>query len=243
MANNKQPINIDKFLLSINNMIESKYILIDRRISDILLAIADTHEVYNLIAECMVNFDFKLEWKKATTTNMMKLPVNDSKRISFIFCLLNNLDDKNLDATNVLEKYFSYDRMISPYEQFCKNVIAEFGRLVVKKLQVKVVDTDVYENLDIEHADTEDEYTVLAKLLEDFRAYIVAQKKLKHCFIEKNKLIAIVSTFKEVVLSKHIEYFYSYQLTISSAIEKNKVLKNKFADANKIIDGILRGIV
>lgn len=243
MANNKESVNIDRFLLSINNMIESKYILIDRRISDVLLAIADTHEVYNLIAECMINFDFKQEWKKATQSNMMKLPANDAKRISFIFCLLNNLDDKNLDATVVLEKYFSYDRMVSPYEQFCKNVIAEFGRLVVKKLQIEVSDAVVYENLDMEHVDREDEFSVLAKLLDDFCGFVASQKKIKHSFMQKNDLVAVISTFKEVVASKHVEYFYSYQVAINSAIEKNKQLKTKFADANKIIEAIIRGNV
>lgn len=243
MANNKESVNIDRFLLSINNMIESKYILIDRRISDILLSIADTHEVYNLIAECMINFDFKQEWKKATQSNMMKLPANDSKRISFIFCLLNNLDDKNLDATNVLEKYFSYDRMVSPYEQFCKNIIAEFGRLVVKKLKIEVSDSNVYENLDMEHVDREDEFSVLAKLLDDFCTFVTSQKKIKHTFLQQSDLVAVISTFKEVVLSKHVEYFYSYQVAINSAIVKNKVLKTKFADANKIIDAIIRGNV
>ncbi len=241
MANNKQTINIDKFLLSINNMIESKYILIDRRISDVLLAIADTHEVYNLIAECMINFDFKQEWKRATATNIMKLPANDAKRISFIFCFLNNLDDKNLDATAVLEKYFSYDRLVSPYEQFCKNIVAEFGRLVVKKLQIEVENETLYQNLDIGHEEKEDEFSVLVKLLDDFCSYLVSQKKVKHSFMQKNDLVAIVSTFKEVVLSKHVEYFYSYQVAINSAIEKSKNLKLKFADANKVIEEIIRG--
>lgn len=247
MANNKQSINIDKFLISVNNMIESKYILIDRRISDILLSIADTHEVYNLVAECMVNFDFKQEWKKATTTNVMKLPQGDEKRISFIFCLLNNIDDKNLDATNVLEKYFSYDSKISPYELFCRNVIAELGRLVVKKLNIDSNNSEVIENVEfakaIEIAAVTDEFSVLVKLLDDFCAFLVSQKKIKHCYMQKNDLVAIVSTFKQVVENRQIEYFYSYLVMVNSAIEKNKLLKSKFSDANKLIEIMIRGSV
>lgn len=247
MVNNKQTVNIDRFLLSINNMLESKYILIDRRISDILLAIADTHEVYNLIAECMVNFDFKQEWKNATTTNVMKLPATDEKRISFIFCLLNNIDDKNLDATNVLERYFSYDSSASPYDIFCKSIIAEFCRLVCKKLDVDL-SQDKVESSDesliaVNVADSEvlDEFEALAKLISDFSNFVISQKKLKHCFLQKNDLIAILSTFEQVVLNRQVEYFYSYGVTIKSAIEKNKVLKAKFADASKLIDLIIRG--
>jgi hypothetical protein len=138
MANNSN-INVDRFVASINDMLASKYILIDRKISDILLAIADTRDVYNVIAQCMVNFDFKSEWKLATSTNVMKLPNTNEKRISFIFCLLNNIDDKNLDATTVLERYFSYDSTVSPYDLFCKNIIVEFKNLVLLKLNLKNV--------------------------------------------------------------------------------------------------------
>lgn len=246
MANNKQTINIDKFLFSINSMLESKYILIDRKIADILLAIADTHEVYNLIAECMVNFDFKEEWKNATTTNAMKLPKTDEKRISFIFCLLNNLDDKNLDATHLLEKYFSYDGNISPYELFCKSIIVEFCELIMKKLGVNVEEKDEYAAiaqsvLEEIKAEPVDEFLSLASMLDDFAKYILEQKKIKHCFLDKNDLVAVVSTFKQVVLNRQIEYFYSYGVTINSAIAKNKDLKQKFASANKLIDLIIRG--
>ena len=113
---------------------ESKYILIDKKVSDVLRAIADTNLVYNLIAECMINFDFAFEWKRATEGSFLKLPDADSKRISFIFCLLNNIDDKNIDVTAVLERFFSYDLAYSSYDLFCKNVIAEFRRLILKHL-------------------------------------------------------------------------------------------------------------
>jgi len=242
MKNNKD-INIDKFIVSIDNMLASKYILIDRRIADILLAIADTHEVYNLIAECMVNFDFKYEWKQATATNVMKLPNTNEKRISFIFCLLNNLDDKNLDATQVLERYFSYDSSVSPYDLFCRNIIEEFKNLIMLKLNLK---TEIEKSKETNNKNSQtmvvqDEFSALAKLLDDFGIVVLKQKKLKHCCFEQNDLIAVISTFKQVVLSAQTEYFYSYQVTINTAICKNKLLKAKFADANKLIDMIIRG--
>ena len=241
MANNNN-INVDRFIASINDMLASKYILIDRKISDILLAIADTHDVYNVIAQCMVNFDFKTEWKLATSTNVMKLPNTNEKRISFIFCLLNNIDDKNLDATTVLERYFSYDSTVSPYDLFCKNIIVEFKNLVLLKLNLKNVEVSAAEEaLNSQEFTEQDEFSALAKLIDDFSAFVAAQKKLKHCFIPKNDFIAVLSTFKQAVLNSQVEYFYSYQVTINSAIGKDKALRAKFADANKIIDMIIRG--
>ena len=43
-----------------------------------------------------------------------------------------------------------------------------------------------------------------------------------------------------IQVNSQVEYFYSYQVTINSAIYKNKMLKSKFADANKIIDMIIK---
>ena len=239
----KKEINIDNFLISIDTMLQSKYILIDRRISDILLSIADSKDVYNLIAECMINFDFKQEWKNATKTNVMKLPASVEKRISFIFCLLNNIDDKNLDVTNVLEKFFSYDSNYSPYELFCLSIIVEFKKLVMRKLGIENADASQNNTQTIEqdYDANIDEFVVLSKHLREFASFVLNQKKLKHCMFSKNDLIAVVSTFVQVVENKQVDYFYSYQVTISSAIEKNKELKSKFAETNKLIDSIIRG--
>ena len=82
----------------------------------------------------MINFDFRLAWSRAAGSTFIKLPERDCDRIAFIFCLLNNIDDKNLAITMVLDKYFSYDAETRPYELFCKNIIVEFKRLILKEL-------------------------------------------------------------------------------------------------------------
>ena len=57
----------------------------------------------------------------------------------------------------------------------------------------------------------QDEFSALAKLLDDFSGLVAGQKKLKHCFMQKDDLIAVISTFKQAVLNAQVEYFYSYQ--------------------------------
>ena len=156
-----------------------------------------------------------------------------SERISFIFCLLNNLDDKNLESTQILSKYFANDSDVSPYELFCRNIIAEFGRLVCKKLGVGEFakneveakpETQISQSAEVAENDP---YVTLGITLCKFLDYVTAQKKLKRCFMEKNDLIAVVSTFIEVLKNGQVEYFYSYSVTINASIAKNKVLKLK----------------
>lgn len=233
-------LNIDKFVNSVDGMIRSKYILVDRKISDVLLSIAETREVYNLIAKCMINFDFREEWKRATATSVLRLPESDAKRISFIFCMLNNFDDKNLDVTNILERFFSYDKTISPYDLFCNSVMEEFKRLVICNLGVPV-ESDTKQATETNVA--LDGFEVLSSILRNFIGAIVERKSLKHCFMQKSDLIAVVSTFEQVVENHQVEYFYAFGATINACIAKDKDLKKKFADANKIIEEIIKGVL
>lgn len=234
MTNNE--VNIEKFITSIDDMLCSKYILVDRKISDVLLSIAETRDVYNLIAKCMINFDFREEWKKATASTVLKLPETDAKRISFIFCMLNNFDDKNLDVTNILERFFSYDSTCSAYDLFLKNIIAEFKRLVISNLNFGELAEEETQATNI------DEFDVLSGLLKGFSAYILEKRKIKNCFMSMNDLVAVISTFEQVVQNRQVEYFYAFAQTINAAIIKNKDLRKRFADANKIIDDIIRRV-
>ena len=191
MANLKKNVDIEDFLNAVSSTLESKYILIDRRISEILYSIANTKDVYNAIAKCMINFDFKLAWKNAVKSNFIKLPDDENDRIAFIFCFLSNIDDKNLDITMVLDKYFSYDTLVKPYELFCRNIIVEFKILILKKLGVDGEQEVIF----TKRPTHVDEYILLSSLLHDFSQILLVQKKVKHLTMEKDNLVSVVSTF------------------------------------------------
>ena len=59
--------SISEFTTACDSMISSKYILVDKRLGDVLKSIASTREVFNLISECMVNFSFERELEIATS--------------------------------------------------------------------------------------------------------------------------------------------------------------------------------
>lgn len=230
-------INIDGFLIAVNNLLSSKYILVDRKISDILLSIAGTAPVYNLIAECMVNFDFREEWENATKGETIELPKTNAKKISFIFCLLNNIDDGNLDITKLLEKFFSNGSNISPYDLFCKNIIVKFKNLVMEELGIEFFNNDESQNVEVV-----DDFETLLGMLNDFSSQIDSDKRLKKCFMPKQDIIAVVSTFKQAVFERKTEYFYGFMVTLKANFQKNKLYKAKL---DKILtlanDIILRG--
>ena len=244
MTNEKKLGEIQGFLVSVKNMLESKYILIDRRVADILRSIAETDVVYNLIAECMINFDFAYEWQRATEGNYLKLPESDPKRISFIFCLLNNIDDRNIDVTAVLERFFSYDIAYSPYDLFCKYVIAEFRSLILKHLNIEIpVPKQVrFEAPEVDAQVKEpeiDDYEKLSLVLRDLVKFLGEQKKLKNLIMPKYDMIAVVSTFEQVARNRQIEYFYAFLVTLNSVAPKNKEIKVMLAEINRLASTLI----
>lgn len=244
MTNEKKLQNIQEFLISIKNMLESKYILIDRRVADILRAIANTNDVYNLIAECMINFDFGYEWKKATSGDFLKLPETDAKKIAFIFCMLNNIDDRKIDVTEILERYFSYDLAYSSYDQFCRFIIVEFRRLILKLLGIEIV-MPVQANAENYAIDASqvinetDNYEKLEIVLREFIKFLGEQKKLKNCLMPRYDIIAVASTFEQVVKNRQVEYIYAFLVTLNSVAPKNKEAKIMLDDINKLSNSIL----
>ena len=237
----KNNVNIDNFLVALDNLISSKYILAERKISDVLFSIAHETEVYNLIAKCMVNFDFKAQWKAAISSHFFKLPELDEDRIAFIFCLLSNIDDKNIEFTNFLSTYFAAANSYSAYELFSKTIIIEFKRLIIKLLNV--------DNLDCQQNDTvEDEvqkfdnFGYLQNLVVELVSKIKMTSKLKRSFLDKNDLIAVLSTLELIAKDKQTEYLYAFRVTLNSALAKNKLFKSDIEQINQVIDKIIRGI-
>ena len=240
--------DIELFTTSIDKMLSSKYILVDRRLSDVMQSIAESTTVYNLIAECMINFDFKYEWKKATETNIIKFPTNVQKKIAFIFCLLSNLDNNNIDITTLLDRYFSYNPSHTPYEVFCKTVIEEFKYLITNSIKrgerakedstVKQKEPQQMSMLDISRYD--DNYRLLLYKLGELVKIVAAMKKFKGK-ISKDEFLMILNTFNQAVTEKHQEYFKAFSLMIIVTAGKNKAIKSRLVEIDVIVDEILGG--
>ncbi len=232
---------LNDFFDALDKLIESKYILAERKISDVLQAIAKTSDVYNLIAKCMVNFDFKAEWRVAISAHFFKLPERDEDRIAFIFCLLGNIDDKNIDFTNFLSEFFSAANSYSAYELFSKTVIVEFKRLVMKMFNLKS-ETQPEGLADDEAETKKDNFDELLKLIAEMSVRVKLNEKLKHSFLGRDDLIAVLSTFALICQNRQVEYLYAFRVTLNAALAKNKIFKNEIEKINQIVDKLIRGI-
>ncbi len=115
---------------SCDELINGRFIFAENIITKILQNISDSPEIYELIAECMKNFNFDREFNRAK----VKLPTKDgyfimpeSKAIvlPLVFCILVDIRDKKLNFHEFLKNYFTSEN-ISEFENFAQTLIVPF---------------------------------------------------------------------------------------------------------------------
>lgn len=239
--------SLEKFLIATNNLVESKFILIDRNISVLLHSAVDCEMIYNLIAKSMINFDFVEEWRIATENNTLTIPESLSKKIAFIFCMLNNIDDRKLDISKVFDHYFSYDAEIKPYDLFCNKVILEFRNAILQSLNISIPGMEIEQKIEepkVEEETNENEMKVqmdkMLSLVYKLKDEIRKLKKIKKCILTKSDMIAIVSTLEFAIKSNDLEYFYALVLSIKALTNYDKNLKYIVLNIEEISNNLIR---
>lgn len=128
--NSKIHSEIDDFLRKIEDLAMCRGMLAEQKINGVLRSIASSDAICDVIKKSMVNFDFIEEWKKSTKGDSLVIPDEPHRQIAFIFSMLNNIDDKNLDLNKVLDHYFSGDKNISAFDLFVSSVVLKFSNLI-----------------------------------------------------------------------------------------------------------------
>jgi len=104
----------------------SKMVLAEKHISKLLKAVAETDVVYNLIAEKILGYDFV-----SAMTGLIDGEVNiedvieGDKVIPFVFCVLNEIDNKNIQTVAFIKRIFKRDSE-DAFKEFCEKLVGAF---------------------------------------------------------------------------------------------------------------------
>lgn len=143
-------------IASCNDIINGKFILANYKIANILKNISNSKEVYNLLANCLNNFDFEREFSRAqlrsaSHTSKLVLPTDKEKLLPFVFCLLYNLDNNSINFDMFLKEFYHSDNghgeefsafasaVIVPFRDF---IAAHFGIPLDKARALTVEQSD-----------------------------------------------------------------------------------------------------
>ena len=139
---------LDLFLLRADEFIDSKYILADIKIVNLLKAIASSDTLIAIFKNCLTDFDYHQATKKylvkspylADNKGEFVLPPSSRELLAFVFNVLMDLDTKAILLGEFIDKYFFVDGSFSAgYDAFINKMIKPFKNSV-KILMESVID-------------------------------------------------------------------------------------------------------
>lgn len=127
---------ISNFIVKCDDLIETKFILADTKITELLKAIASSELLYGLFEEVTKDFNYtetkkecmKMSPNGSVNKKVIYLPEEANKKLAFIFCLLVEFDNKSIDFNTFLQEYFYEDG--SYFESF-----SSFTNQLIKPLK------------------------------------------------------------------------------------------------------------
>ena len=136
------------FIAKADELIESKYIIADIKITGLLKAVAASGTLVAIFKNCLTGFDYPSAQKKylvkskylAEGKGEFILPSSSRELLAFIFSVLVDIDAKRIDFGQFINKYFYEDGSRSAgYTAFLNSMIKPFKN-TVKMLMESVID-------------------------------------------------------------------------------------------------------
>ncbi len=214
------------FLERADEMINSKYILADIKIVNLLKSIAASETLIALFKNCLEDFDYA----KAKKTYLVKspylsedkgefvMPESSIELLAFTFSILMDIDSKNIDLYTFLDKYFYVDgSSYSAYSAFLNSVIKPF-RNTVKVIVENVIEGKIADPVkEISKKETQKsepevdkkaapvDKTATFSAIKKIKGYLLVDKtKVKASKKKdavKNELLTVVDTLANVIES------------------------------------------
>lgn len=135
VISNKGLLNISAFMSSCDDLINGKFIFAGNKVANILKAINESPELYEVISECLKNFSYEKEFGRAkvklpTKKGTFKMPEDKTIIIPMVFCMLVEIQENKIDFKQFLADYFDNDDDLSQFENFANNVIVPFKNAI-----------------------------------------------------------------------------------------------------------------
>lgn len=132
---NEELTKVTQFVASCNDMINGKFILADIKIAKILNMIAESEELYNYIKDCLIDFDFGKELRRAEAKNRLNngsfsVPHSASALVSLVFCLLVECDAKRIDFYSFINENFATINRTEAYKNFAEQLLVPFRDII-----------------------------------------------------------------------------------------------------------------
>lgn len=130
---------LNNLVNSCDELIGGKFILSEYKIAKILKDIGESKTMYELLADCMKNFNFDREFSRAEISlpkNKFVIPEEPEKLLPFVFCLLMEINNKKLDLNAFLKTYYTTDDGADPFTNFVNSTVRPFRDIIVEAFEL-----------------------------------------------------------------------------------------------------------
>ncbi len=230
--------SVKNFINLCNELIETKLLFVDKKIEAILEAIATSPEIYELLSECVNQFNKDKEFEKAFTKDsngnkVFIMPKEEYKILALVFCLLADIKNGKIEFDQLVADYFSEEPGKLTVSLFMKNVIEPFKNLVKDAFQLQdELENNLTENLNEQYGDREltpeEKLKIVPFPIERSSNYLKDPTGICQTFIlAKNVAIEMIERLNEEKSNQQIEdVIFMLHSVIISCIEQDFDLLN-----------------
>ncbi len=131
---------VNEFGGLLSEMSKTRYILAEKKINNILKVVAYSTVLYEFFGKALKGFDYEREVRSCRTTdNRLVMPSDKKKLVALVFCLLNDIDTKNIYLNDFLRQFYRGEKDINiAYKIFCHEVIEPFLSACEELLQTGI---------------------------------------------------------------------------------------------------------
>jgi len=123
---NTNDIQLKELYGAYKELKNSKMVLAPKHISKLLKVVAENNEIYNLIAEKILGYDYNGEHAMLDDGTCSLEEITQSERvIPFVFCLLNEIDNQEKEVVAVVRELFQNDTE-EAFGDFCEQLVYPF---------------------------------------------------------------------------------------------------------------------
>lgn len=127
-ADGDEPIKA--FIDACNVMCEAKYLLSERKISNLMKTIATYPRLYTVFKDALAGYNSKAEFRKSQVRVGVRgkfvPPQNQTKFLAYVFCILLDIDGGRVKLREFLDEYFYNTNPNEEFAFFCSALIVPF---------------------------------------------------------------------------------------------------------------------
>ena len=220
----------------------SKIILMEKNISAILKTIAKGSSLYNIVADRIIGYNFKADYENFIATRSIEYIEQDKNLIPFVFCLLNEIDNGNINAYSFIKAVYGEDNKVA-YDKFCMDFIDKLQANMVGVVN-KICNIDLTDEL-TKNAELKNEFPMFDSMFVSRIKYVVESImesfSSRKCDKFKSKKDASTIGFSILVCLDRQEFsgVLGLILGLKSLLTENRFFKNDVKELELLINSII----